>query len=497
MRLFYERLFQYDLNADVIPEMSVDMGTMSEDGLTYVFKIHENSTFSDGMPVTAEDVAFSFNMYRTREDSRTITNMTFIDSVEATGPYEVTFKLNEPRPNFRALLAGTWWIIPKHIWEPKATDPNLADFTQLDAEIVGSGPWILKEIKIDEYAYFLPRTDHHQYPPKANGLILQTFANNDATVQALIAGQVDLIERVPLTALDAIKAAENVEVVSGMPAGPSVDELIINNVVPELCPADYQATCGGHPALRDVVVRRAMHHATNQEKMIELVYGGMATKGTTLVPPASTYYNPDVTKYEYDLAKANALLDEAGYLDTNGDGVRNMPGGGEELIFNLNFDPGPAYSRQAEILDESFKQIGIKLEIAPMESSALGPFVNPQYEHDLVIWGWSTGVDPDFMLSLTTTEMITNASSEVGYSNAEYDQLYKEQATALTDDIRKEKIFRMQEIFMEELPYIVFFYKDSIFAYRTDKFEGWKFTDDKGLVASQNTPALSNVVPVY
>lgn len=497
LRLVYEQLFQWDLNAQVQPLLSVDEGTMSEDGLTYVFKIHENSTWSDGEPLTAEDVAFSMNLYRTREDAKTFSGFIYIDSVEATGPYEVTFKLNEPRPNFRALMADNVFILPKHIWGPMAEDPNLADFSQLDAEIVGSGPWILKEIKIDEYAMFFPRPDHYMYPPKVNGLIYQTFANNDAAVQALIAGQVDLISRVPITALETVKAADNIEVISGMPSGPSVDELIINNITPDLCPADFQSTCGGHPALRDVAVRRAMAYATDQQKMIELVYGGMATPGTTLVPPSSAYYNPDVTTYPYDLAKANALLDEAGYVDTNGDDVRNMPGGGEELIFNLNFDTDPNYSRQAEILDESFKQIGIKLEIAPMESSALSPFVNPQYQHDLVIWGWSTGVDPDFMLSLTTTDMILNTSSEVGFSNAEYDQLYREQAVAATDELRKEKIFRMQEIFMDQLPYIVFFYKDTIFAHRTDKFEGWTFTDSKGLVTSLNTPALSNIYPVY
>lgn len=497
LRLVYEQLFQYDLNAEVQPLLSVDMGTMSEDGLTYVFTLQEKSTWSDGEPLTAEDVAFTMTLYKTREDAKTYSGFTYIDSIEATGPYEVTFKLNEPRPNFRALMADNVFILPKHIWEPMKDDANLADFSQLDAEIVGSGPWILKEIKIDEYAMFLPRTDHYMYPPKVNGLIYQTFANNDAAVQALVAGQVDLISRVPLTALETVKATENVAVVSGMPAGPSVDQLIINEIDPKNCQADYQATCGGHPALRDVVVRRAMAHATDKAKMIELVYGGHATPGTTLVPPSSPYYNPNVVDYEYDLAKANSLLDEAGYVDSNGDGVRNMPNGGEELIFKLNFDTDPNYSRQAEILDESFKQIGIELEIAPMESSALSPFVNPQFQHDLVIWGWGTGVDPDFMLSLTATFMISNTSSEVGYSNPEYDALYQAQATAATDEIRKEDIYQMQEIFMTDVPYIVFFYKDTIFAYRTDKFDGWVFSGDKNFFSALNTPALSEVYPVY
>jgi peptide/nickel transport system substrate-binding protein len=190
-------------------------------------------------------------------------------------------------------------------------------------------------------------------------------------------------------------------------------------------------------------------------------------------------------------------LDDAGYVDTNKDGVRNMPNGGQELIFKLNFDTDPNYSRQAEILNESFTKIGVKLEIAPMESSALSPFVNPQFKHDLVIWGWSTGVDPDFMLSLTATSMIQNTSSEVGYSNAEYDALYKDQAIAATDDARKADILKMQEIFMRDVPYVVFFYKDTIFAYRTDKFAGFEFSGSKNFFSALSTPQLSQVYPVY
>ena len=130
-------------------------------------------------------------------------------------------------------------------------------------------------------------------------------------------------------------------------------------MAPENCPPD-DGVCKGHPALRDRNVRLALAHATDKKKIIELLLLGLGTPGLTLIPDSlGVWYNSSLQDYAYDVAKANQILDDAGYKDSNGDGIRDMPDGSQPLTFRVYYPSDSATApRMAELLSDQWKQIG-------------------------------------------------------------------------------------------------------------------------------------------
>ncbi|MCE5207874.1 MAG: ABC transporter substrate-binding protein [Chloroflexi bacterium] len=469
-RMVYEYMFLLNLESKYEPYLA-ESWTTSEDGKTWVYQIHNESIFHDGTPLTAEDVAYSLMLYKSREDSAAYGQAQFFESVTATGDYEVTIVLTDPLPNLADKLANLP-ILPKHIWESLGTGDDLKNFT--NAEMIGSGPFKFTEFKKGEFVRMTANKEHWLYPPNIDEVIYQEFTNEDAELQALLTGQIDAVMSIPLTAYNTVKNTENVAILAGLPATPHVADIILNGIDPANCPEDYKSTCGGHPALRDVEVRKALNYATDKQKIIDVNLMGLADPGVTLVPSGTEWFNTEVQDYLFDIAKANEILDNAGYKDTDGDGVRQMPDGTNPLIFDVNFETDcNTCPREAELMTETYTQIGVQLVVAAMEGDALIDFCNPRFEHDIILWGWVGEPDPDFMLSIATTAQIVGWNSESGYSNPEYDALYDQQAVEMDHDKRLELVWQMQEILVRDVVYIIPYYDQYVYAVRTDKYEGW------------------------
>lgn len=471
--LVYEKMFSVNYQSDFEPELA-ESWEMSDDGLTWTFNIVKDSKFHDGTPLTAEDVAFSLNLYKAREDSSRWSHVKMIDNAEATGDYTVTITLVEPIPNMIDQLA-TLWILPKHIWEPLGIETDLEDF--INEEMIGSGPFKLTDYEKDQFISLASVKDHWKRSPIIDGLVEQFFNNEDAMVQALISGQLDYVDNAPLTAVKTLENTDNVEILAGRRATPHLDDIIINQIAPENCPED--GVCDNHPALRDVQVRRALSYATDKQTITNIIRLGYADTGVTLIQPGSKWFNPNVENYGFDIAKANQILDDAGYMDTDSDGVREMPDGTNPLIFRLYY---PTYitthPRLAELLAESWSQIGVQVDIRGIESDVLAPMVNPQFATDIVLWAWESDIDPNFMLSLCTTEMISNWADESGYSNPDYDALFAAQAVELDEQKRIDIVWQMQQIIADDAVYIIPYYDHLVNAVRTDTFTNWPFDED-------------------
>ncbi len=172
-----------------------------------------------------------------------------------------------------------------------------------------------------------------------------------------------------------------------------------------------------------------------------------------------------------------------------------MPGGGEQLVFRMNWPSDSVNApRMAELLAATWGQIGIGTELAALDPDTLTSICCPTFDFDVILWGWGSDPDPAFLLSVMTTDEIPTGTSESGYSNPEYDQLYVEQATELDPVRRIEIIHQMQEIALRDLPYIVPFYDQAVQAYRTDRFSGW--LTDSGKVALEDPTSLTIIEPV-
>ena len=457
----------YDLNLDGTFSLSLaDSVETSEDNLVWTYKLRD-ATFHDGTPLTADDVVFSYDLYANTDGYPWMGDYTsYFDTVEAPDPKTVVITLTEAIPNLDSQLVFLY-VLPKHIWENE--DPVEFENT----EMIGSGPFKMVEYKQNEFVHLAANPDHPT-PPKVDEVIFQTFESNDALVQAIKTGQVDMITEFPATAVDSLRAAENVEVVVGAPLAPTVTDVIFNQCSSDNCP-EGDGVCSGHPSLQDRNVRLALAHATDKQKIIDVVYLGLASPGTTLIPDGlGVWYNSDIQDYAFDVAEANRILDDAGYLDTDNDGVRQMPDGTNPLRYRLNWPSdsidGP---RLAELLGEMWKEVGVAVEPQALDPDATTAICCPAFDFDVILWGWGSDPDPNLLLSVMTTDEIPTGSSETGYSNPEYDALYVQQGSEMDFESRKALVWKMQQLAFDDVVYIIPYYDPALQAYRTDRFTGW------------------------
>lgn len=464
----------YELNLDGSFSLAVaESVDRSADGLVYTYKIHKGIKFHDGKPMTAKDIKFTYDFYQAHEDFPYLNSYTaYIESTEAPDDYTVVVTLTDAIPNIESQLAYMY-ILPEHIWAEYAEGAAATEFENF--EMIGTGPFQVVEYKQNEFIHLKANKDHFLQPPKVGEVIFQTFESQDVLVQAIKSGQVDMITEMPATAVETLKSDPNIKVVTGAPFAPGVSDIIFNQIDPEICPTEDGGVCTGHPALRDRNVRLALAHATDKQKLIDVVLLGYGTPGLTLIPDGlGMWFNSKIEDYAFNVTEANRILDEAGYKDADGDGIRDMPDGSQSLTFRMQWPSDSIDApRQAELLSEMWLEVGVKAELQAMDPDALTAICCPAFDFDVILWGWGSDPDPSLLLGVHTTAEIPTGYNETGYSNPEFDDLYDQQATELDLQKRIALVHQMQQIAFDDVVYIIPYYEQAIQAYRVDRFSGW------------------------
>jgi len=464
--LVYDSMFRLEMDGSFTPVLARTWQA-AEGGHTWTFALCSDFVFHDGHPLTARDVAFSYNYYRGHADFPLLGTYTRAFA-EASAPDDstVVLRLREPVPDIQSLLVFLY-VLPEHIWGAHAQDSRFAD-----EKMVGSGPFMLREYQADQFARLGANRRHPLFPPQVDEVILQTFANQDALVQALRTGQVELITEMPNTAVAPLRQVAGIQVVVGPPQPPETTNILINQLHPAHCPPG--SPCTGHPALRDLRVRQALAMAVDKQKLIEVVLLGMGIPGLTLIPEGlGRWYNSTLRDYHFDLEQAQELLDQAGYRDGDGDGVRETPVG-RPLEFRFNW-PGdsPTAPRAAQLLAAMWKGIGVATQLQSVDPDALSAACCPGFDYDLILWAWDSDPDPGLLLGAMQGGRIPAGTNETGYAEPEYDALYQRQAIELDPERRRQLVWEMQGLALRDVVYIVPYYAHRAQAYRTDHFTGW------------------------
>jgi len=487
--LVYDTPINIDANGAYKPELATDW-SVSDDGLTWTLTIRDDATFHDGEPVTAEDVAFSIQLYKDTEDFPYLPSYaSYFETIEATDDTHVVLTTADPLGNFEANMVFMY-VLPKHIWEG-VDDPVAFD----NAEMIGSGPFKLAENSQGEFTQLDANKDYWGGAPNIDGVIFQTYSNADARITALTNGDIDAITEFPATPKAAIENAANVQLhIADIGAGGDLRDVFFNVLDPADCPAE-DGVCTGHPALRDKAVRQALQLATDKQQIIDVSLLGLGSQGVSLVPPGlGDYYLDEPTTFNID--DANAILDDAGYADTNGDGIReclpdqDCPTG--DLTFRFNYaDDIDTAPREAELIQGMWQQVGVKIEIQGLDADTLTSVCCPTFDYDVILWGWGSDPDPAFLLGVAICDEIPTGFSETGYCNSEYDDLYAQQGIATDHLDRVALIQEMQRILVEDVPYIIPYYQQVRQAWRTDTYTGWLDDDPTlGLEAPDNLTVI-------
>ncbi len=451
----------------------------SADGKVWTFTITDKSKWQDGEPLTASDVAFTFNYCIDNELGMFIDYVKFIDKVEAPDATHVVFTCSKPKAN----MLGLWIpILPEHIWSkvnPKEVETKFKN----DPPIIGSGPFQTVEWKKGVYVRMVANKDYWRGAPKVDEVIFQTYQNADTMAQDLKTGAIQSGWNIPSAQFDALNNEPDLEAIRAVTIG--FDQIGFNCADQEKFPKST-----GHPVLQDPAFRSALQWAVDKDKIVSIGYNGNAAAADTILtrdfyPPDADFHLTPEDPYTFDLEKAKAALDAAGYTDADGNGIREYEG--KDITLRLYARAESTESQNCgKLITGWFEDVGVDIDYEVIDDSALG---DKQYAYDgdqfapdfdLFIWGWGGDVDPNFILSIMTTDSI-ESWSDCNWSNAEYDQLFLEQQTTVDVQERIAIVHRMQQIVYDESPYIPLVYPKDLLAANKGKWTGWvRANNDKG-----------------
>ena len=477
--MMYDYMVGYSMeDMSPAPALATSWET-SADGKTWTFDIREGVTWSDGEPLTAADIAYTYN--RILDGGPEAGNWgTYLTSVETvTAPDDTTVVLELARPNAVLPLLPIP-ILPEHVWSDVPEDDVKSYRNEpTDGEpVVGSGRFRLVEGTAGGSTYvFEANPDYWDGAPHVDRVAFRVYKSEDPAIQALIKGEVDFVDDITPVQVEALQGRDGIHAQNGI--SPYFEEIAFN--VGAVDPDTGEPLGDGNPALEDPAFRHALGYALDIDRLVETAYQGAAVPGDTFIPTAYESYRwepPEDEAFSFDLEKAGELLDEAGY-EVGSDGLRTMPDGSP--IGALRLFARAEEERSATIMEffqEWLGEIGIESEIRVMESNQLTDVIL-EGNFDAFHWGWFVEPDPDSILSVFLCDA-RGGSSDSWYCNEEFDELYAAQNAEVDDAKRIEMIKEMQEIVFRDSPYLVTAYTKYGQALRTDRFACFQPQPDPG-----------------
>jgi peptide/nickel transport system substrate-binding protein len=436
----------------------------SPDGKVWTFKVREDTKWSDGKPLTAEDAAWTINTTVKFADGPTAvaaSALNYVKEARAPDPTTLEIEYESPIGNTLAQLEQ-FFVLPKHVYEPLATGngKGLKTFhPEQNLPMVTAGAYTIKEYEKKGTTVYIP--DPNFWGPKSNAeaVALTYYTNSDSMINDLKQGNLDWVDQVPFGAVDVLKKDQNI-VVEEAPGAETTN--ITWNSNPRK-PKNRE--------LLDPQVKKALSMCVDREKIIEVVFSGYATKVESIVGHISPFENPNLGPLEYNCAEGNRMLDELGY--TRGpDGIRVAPATTGEYAqpahpmryrimqpTSLDFNG----QRSFDVVKEGFAEAGVDVSLwiggdataayAIETGDPCDPAKNQGYDKfDIAMWDWVGYVDPDFMLSVLTKDQWCSWS-DTGYDNPEYDKLYEQQGKTVDQEKRRAIVYEMQEIAYNDFPY--------------------------------------------
>ncbi|MCR3954895.1 MAG: ABC transporter substrate-binding protein [Gudongella sp.] len=461
--LIYDPLVKYDENYEPIPGLAKDWDT-SEDELTWTFNLQEGVKWHDGEPFTSDDVKYTYElMMDTGLGYMYSSYLTGITDIQCPDENTVVISTDFPKAN---MLMNSTPILPEHILS-EIPDEELEIWANENP--VGTGVYKF-DSQGDNFVKVVVNEDYFGDIPEVDEYIFVSYDNIDSMAQSLMLGEIDGANNLNTAQYNQLMDDENVSVISGEEKG-------FMQVGVNCWTADES---GGNPLLKEKGIRQAIELAINKQKIVDMAYNGHGTVGTTLINPGD-YFHYEPTEAElrsYSIDKANDLLDSTGYVDSNGDGVRESSEG-EPLEFELiTIADNLEEVKSGQMIAADLAEVGIKVNNVTMDSGALyDQIIGGTY--DMFIWGWGSDVDPTVITGVLTTDQI-GGNNEPFFSNERYDELFLLQQQELDEEARREMVWEMQQIAYEEAPYIIIIYANNIQAIRSDRWTGFKQIPETG-----------------
>jgi peptide/nickel transport system substrate-binding protein len=428
-QLLYNSVVKIDDQLKIVPELAESL--TNPEPTRYVAIIRKGVRFHDGRPLTARDVAYTFNsMLAPDFMSPRKGAYRLLASVRAVDDYTVEFTLKEPFGSFPInLVMG---IVPEGSPASLAQNP------------IGTGPYKFVSYAADDRTVLVPNADYWEGPPANGGVVLKVVPDETMRGLELRKGSADMV--VNDLAPDVIQTLLGEGKVT-IKTSTGVDYAYIGFNLRD-------------PILRDRRVRQAIGFAIDREAIVKYLRRDMAQVASGVVPPLSWAFEDDTFKFTRDPARARQLLDEAGYSDPDG------PGGQPRLRLTLKTSTAEFYRVQAAVIQRDLAEVGIELDLRSMEFATLSSDI-ARGNVQLYTLQWVGVTDPDMLRRVFHSGQIPPSGFNRGhYINPELDSVL-ERATRSTDDVERKALYsQAQRIVAEDAPYIGLWYKTNVVVYQ-------------------------------
>lgn len=429
--LVYNGLVRYSKDLTIEGELA-ESWEVSDDNLTITFHLRKDVRWHDGAPFTSADVKFNYELYI---DPKVPTSYAEafkqVKSVDTPDPY--TFVAHYEKPYAPALIRWGMPVHPKHLLEGQ-------DITKspLARKPVGTGPFKLAEWQAGEKIVLESNPDYFEGRPYINRIVYRIIPDPSTQFLELQTGSIDFMGLLPLQ------------------FDRQTDTPAFRRLFNKYRYLSFGYTYLGYnlkrPMFQDKRVRQALSYAINKQEIIDGVLLGYGVAATGPYKPDTWVYNPNVPRYDYNPEKARALLAEAGWRDSDGDGVLDKDG--QAFSFTIVTNQGnDLRAKTGEIIQRRFKKVGVQVDLRIIEwATFLKEFINPG-NFDATILAWSGGPEPDSYNVWHSSKTGPRELNFIGFKNAEVDQLLEDGRRVF--DLQQRKIYydRFQEILAEEQPY--------------------------------------------
>ena len=466
-RLMYDFLTNYDPKTQQpIPGLAASWQP-TDNGLVWKYYLRHNAKWSDGQPVTAGDVAFTYNLIMHNPTAATANGSftTNFKSVTAVGRYEVDIALNKPQATMLALDIP---IVPQHVYTAHGSKLSAFDDSS-GFPVVSDGPFILAGYTQGQSITLKANPAYWRGRPKFDKVVFRFYKDTDAEVEALRKGEVDFIFGLNPTQFNSLKSAPHVALNHAV--GASFLSLTMN---PGATTLSGQHFGNANPALANPLVRQAIMDAINTRQLVSKVWGGYAEPGAGYIPPAFPAYRwspPASIATSYDTKKANQLLDQAGYK-RGPNGMRLTPAGKPFTLRLLGENDIEDETADAPYIAGWLKDVGIAVTPSIEAGDSMQSAIHAG-NYDLSFDEWTVNPIPDIVLAMQTCgtrpgKPGITAQTDDYICDPTYDKLYNTSLSDLDAAKYDTDVKALEQRLYTDHYINVLYYNDDLEAYRTD-----------------------------
>lgn len=435
--LLFRGLTRTDKTGRAVADLA-ETWTVSADGLNYDFVLREGEYWDDGNPVTVDDVIFTVGILQDPDVYSLPSLSSLWQAVQVTRVDDrtVRFTLHEPFAPF--LDYTNIGLLPRHIFQDT---PPVQIATTMNPTPVGNGPMKVLESASDHIT-LIPNPFYAGKSPYLEALELRYYADEPSLFPAYLAGEIDGVSQLLPEVMEEAEATSGLQIFSS--AQPSYINITLN-----LDNANV-------PFFQDKGVRQALMYGMDRERIVQEVGGGQGILANSIILPESWAYNPNVRTYSYDPDTARALLDAAGWTDSDGDGIRDKDG--VPLQFVLHTSDDALRMAFIERIAADWAQIGVRAVPTSVTFATLVNDLLVPRTFEAVLIGWETPGDPDPYPLWHSTQTTGGGQNYSGWNNERADRIMEQVRKEQGEDARRQLYWEFQDIFAEETPALLLYH---------------------------------------